>query len=607
MKKPVSRILCVLLSIVMLVPAITSVAEATSDISEEPVVLAQVENTFFTPASGTFFEAKGTTKQQGIEVFKLAAAQTTPAIASKLYDILFRAQYRVTDFGGSMWCNPNYHGSITSVNDSVLGGVYWGWSARGCFSYAMFVSQYTRNGIGTSNKKKLYSIPTATELKNFLAAYADPGEHIHFYYSGSGYGEHSVIYLAGTEDGFYFLSENGDSLDIRLYYASYAYFTSIMKLSGGESIILYSTNAAKDTPTDPDSIVIPYEPEKVSSITAENGHTYTFYTGADSYEKAASYAKEVGGYLATVTSADEQAIVNTLLKNAPVPFAWMGLNVTNGEYRWGTGENYLYQNFYSDDKKGTHGFMFTDQLFSGSYSGKWATCTDSYTIEDATYNRKDSFGFIVETGVIFPTTLVKVSETLDGLSHYTVFDGGLTYKEAQEFCKSIGGHLATVETAEELATLMNMQKTAGGNYMLGATMVGEAWTWEDNSPMPEGIVLPDAKSGSHLVIMVDESGAPFWNVTDDTKLNGFICEVNLHSYKIGDVNKDGQITTSDSREIMRYSVSLTQNIDVQIFGDANRDTVIDSADARIVLRAAVGLENWEDWDSIVIDESEGIF
>ena len=599
MKKPASRILCVLLSLVMLVSAITGVAEAS-------LLTAKASQTFFSPASGQFYEAKGTTKAQGMEVFKLAAAQTTPAIASKLYDILFRAQYRVTDFGGSMWCNANYNGAISSVNDSVLGGVYWGWSARGCFSYAMFVSQYTRNGIGTGNKQRLYHIPTATELKNFLAAYADPGEHIHFYYD-SYYGEHSVIYLAGTEDGFYFLSENGNSLDIRLYYASYAYFTSIMNMCDGESIILYSTNATKDPPTDPDSIVIPYEPDKISSITASNGHTYTFYTGADSYKKAASYANEIGGYLATVTSAEEQAIVNTLLKNAPVPFAWMGLHVNKGEYRWGTGEKFLYQNFYTDDKAGAQGFLFTDSLYSGTYNGKWATCGDSYTTDGKTYSQKDSFGFIVETGVIFPTTLIKVSETLDGLSHYTAFDGGFTYKEAQEFCESIGGHLVTIESAEELTTIMNMQKTTGSNYMLGATMVGEAWTWMDNTPMLEGITLPVAKPDSHLIILVDENGVPCWHTTNDTELNGFICEVNLSSYTVGDVNKDDDITTADSREIMRYAVGLSQNIDVQIFGDADGNSKIDVSDARLVLRAAVGLVDWKDWDKIVIDESEGIF
>ena len=109
------------------------------------------------------------------------------------------------------------------------------------------------------------------------------------------------------------------------------------------------------------------------------------------------------------------------------------------------------------------------------------------------------------------------------------------------------------------------------------------------------------------IILVDENGVPCWHTTNDTELNGFICEVNLSSYTVGDVNKDGDITTADSREIMRYAVGLSQNIDVQIFGDADGNSKIDVSDARLVLRAAVGLVDWKDWDKIVIDESEGIF
>lgn len=599
MKNIRSRILCILLAAAMLVPAIAGIANSVF-----PTAKA---STFFTPANGSFFEAKGTTLEQGLEVYKLSAAQTQPSIAEKVYDILFRAQYCVTDFGGDLWCNSNYNSRISSVTDAVLGYVNWGWGGTGCFSYSMFVSQYTRGGIGRNNIQPLPSIPTGAELKNFLAAYADPGEHIHFYYSGSSYGEHSVIYLAGTEEGFYYLSENGNSLDIRLYYSSYDYFASILRMSGGESIRIYSTNTGKDTPTDPGSIVIPFTPAKVAQIMF-NGHNYTFFTGADSYEKAAAYAADMGGYLATVTSAEEQAVVNSLMSKASVPFAWIGLTAKDGVYAWVTGEKLLYRNDYDNNTTGSNGFIFTDKLSSGTLNGKWDTCSTEYTIAGTTYG-SDSFGFIVEIGTAFPTPIIKISEVMSGLNQYTVFDAGLNYKEAQEFCESIGGHLVTIGSADELATVLKLTKSTSTEYLLGATMQSNStWAWSDGTAMRSDIAqtLPAASNGEHLVIVTDAENNPYWSIASDTELTGFICEINLSEFYLGDVDMDGSITTADAREVLRYCVGLSNNINIGILGNVDGDVTVNTTDARLLLRAAVDLEDWKKWEKVIINLNDSL-
>ncbi len=592
-----SRILCILLVAAMFVSAIAGVASSVF-----PTASAA---TFFTPAKGSFFEAKGTTLEQGLEVYKLLAAQTQPYIAEKMYDIIFRAQYCVTDFGGDLWCNSNYDGQIRSVTDAVLGTVNWGWGGTGCFSYSMFVSQYARGSNGRNNMYKLTTTDSATDLKNFLASYADPGEHLHFYYSGSSYGEHSVIYLAATEDGFYYLSENGNSLDIRLYYSSYEYFAGILNMSGGESMRVYSTNAGKDTPTDPDSIIIPFTPQKLSQIVF-NGHSYTFYKGADSYEKAAEYAEDMDGYLATVTSAEEQAVVNSLMAGAAVPFAWIGLTAKDGDYAWVTGEKLLYRNDYDNNTTGPNGFLFTDKLSSGTLNGKWDTCGADYTVAGKTYGN-ESFGFIVETGAAFPTPIIKVSEVLSGLNQYTVFDAGLNYKEAQEFCESIGGHLVTIGSADELATILNLQKSANTDYLLGATMqAGDKWAWLDNTPVMSDVILPSAAKGEHLVITTNADGSPNWSITNDKALTGFICEINLSEFYVGDVDMDGKITANDAREVLRFSVGLSDNINVGILGNVDNNITVDAGDARVLLRASVGLEDWQKWEKILINLNDSL-
>ncbi len=591
MKNFKSRIVCILLAAAMLVSAIAGVAGSVF-----PTASAA---TFFTPSKGSFYEAKGTTIEQGTAVWELLAAQTQADVADKMYDIIFRAQYCVTDFGGDLWCNPNTAGQIRSVTDSVLGTVNWGWGGSGCFSYSMFVSYYARGSIGRNNIYKLTTTGVANDLKNFLASYADPGEHLHFYYSGSSYGEHSVVYLAGTEDGFYYLSENGNSLDIRLYYSSYEYFAGILKMSSGESIRIYSTNAGKDTPRDPGSIVVPFTPSKVSQIEF-NGHRYTFYTGADSYEKAAEFAEDMGGYLATVTSAEEQAVVNSLMTGAPVPFVWIGLTAKDGNYAWVTGEKLLYRNDYDNNTTGPNGFLFTDKLSSGTLNGKWDTCGTEYSIGGKTYG-SDSFGFIVETGAAFPTPVIKISEVMVGLNQYTVFDAGLNYKEAQEFCESLGGHLVTIGSTEELATILNLKKSAGAEYMLGATMQADGkWTWLDGSPVAIE-TLPAASKGEHLVISMSTDGTANWSIANDKELTGFICEINLQEYYMGDVDMDGKITAGDAREVLRYSVGLSKDVNVEMLGNVDMtDMAVNAGDARILLRASVDLEDWKKWEKVLI-------
>ena len=588
------RILCILLTMAMLVPAIAGVAGSVFPMADA--------STFFTVSEGAFFSAKGTTTEQGQAVYELAASQTTTSVASKIYDLIFRAQYRVTDFGGSYWCNSNRNGYITSVTDSVLGTVSWGWQGKGCFGYAMFASQYSRGSIGRNNIYILNQLPSGAELKNFLAAYADPGEHLHFYY-GASYGEHSVVYLAGTADGFYFLSENGDSLDIRLYYASYDYFAGKLRRSGSESIRIYSTNKGKDTPS-AGVVEEPINASKVSQITF-NGHTYTFYTGIKSYEKAVEYAESAGGYLATITSTEEQSVVNSLLTGAKVPFAWIGLTASNGTYAWNTNEKLLYTNYYDNNTTGANGFIFTDNLLSGSLNGKWDTCADSYTIAGKTYSQ-ESFGCIVEVGLAFPTPVIRVSEVMDDLNQYTVFDAGLNYKEAEEFCNSIGGHLVSISDAAELTVVLNLPKKNGCKFLLGATAKNGKWVWEDGTPLDSNLTLPAASANEHLVLVTDAEGQMFWSTTGANSLCGFICEINLVECMRGDVDMNGDISAADAREVLRCAVGLVSGSNLEILGDVDENLKVDSADARILLRASVGLEDLDTTNYVLINRNDSI-
>ena len=63
------------------------------------------------------------------------------------------------------------------------------------------------------------------------------------------------------------------------------------------------------------------------------------------------------------------------------------------------------------------------------------------------------------------------------------------------------------------------------------------------------------------------------------------------SYILGDVDGDGQITSSDARATLRAAVGLDTLTEAQKkAADVNKDGEITSSDARLILRCAVGLE-----------------
>ena len=127
------------------------------------------ESCGLTAQTGYCFTAKADTIAQGNSVYELVKRQTDGATAQKIYNLMFKAKYRVLDFGGSKWCKGNGGSGITSVYDSGLGQtVSWGWNSWGCMSYAMFSSQYTRGTIGTKNSTGYVVKPSVSSIKSFI-------------------------------------------------------------------------------------------------------------------------------------------------------------------------------------------------------------------------------------------------------------------------------------------------------------------------------------------------------------------------------------------------------------------------------------------------------
>ena len=85
--------------------------------------------------------------------------------------------------------------------------------------------------------------------------------------------------------------------------------------------------------------------EQTSDTIYFAGNTYKLFDEGKSRDAAKAYCEELGGHLATITSAEEQSAVEELIANGTKSSYWLGATdeVTDGEWLWVTGEEFTYE------------------------------------------------------------------------------------------------------------------------------------------------------------------------------------------------------------------------------------------------------------------------
>lgn len=107
-----------------------------------------------------------------------------------------------------------------------------------------------------------------------------------------------------------------------------------------------------------------------------NGHYYYLYTGgiASSYDEALQYCKDKGGYLATLTSKEENDFVYSYILQQDCDSAYFGLSdaANEGHWEWCTGEPLSYTNWHSGEPNGENSnedyAMFYYKFSDGSWN-----------------------------------------------------------------------------------------------------------------------------------------------------------------------------------------------------------------------------------------------
>ena len=129
-----------------------------------------------------------------------------------------------------------------------------------------------------------------------------------------------------------------------------------------------------------------------------DGHVYEVYDIGMSWSDAKQYCENLGGYLACITSSDEQDFLTDLIRNVNKSFFWLGGSDADveGTWTWLSGEPWGYSNWGgnnpNNDYSGTE-----DYLGMTNVSRSWANRFqwNDWTNEGSADSLSD-FGFVCE-------------------------------------------------------------------------------------------------------------------------------------------------------------------------------------------------------------------
>lgn len=217
-------------------------------------------------------------------------------------------------------------------------------------------------------------------------------------------------------------------------------------------------------------------PDSYVSSHYYNGHIYEVYDKQMTWSQAKSYCEGRGGYLLAIEDADEQAFINQILAGRSVyAYAIGGTDTENeGVWKWVNGKTITYTN-WNDSQPDNAGNEDNMWIYADSSKDNFCKWND--------YPGTDwNIGFIceIETANYTPTASVTIGGYV-----YELYNYSLTFEGAEEFCKSKGGQLASITSAEEQSAIYDMYKNSDCNDFcwIGAKRVSQFgdFEWNDGS------------------------------------------------------------------------------------------------------------------------------
>lgn len=78
-------------------------------------------------------------------------------------------------------------------------------------------------------------------------------------------------------------------------------------------------------------------------------HRYQLFDDGGTQKEAINKCEELGGHLLTITSEEEQEYISNMLRESKMKNIWLGAELFGDDWRWITGEEFVYQNWISGE------------------------------------------------------------------------------------------------------------------------------------------------------------------------------------------------------------------------------------------------------------------
>lgn len=323
------------------------------------------------------------------------------------------------------------------------------------------------------------------------------------------------------------------------------FVTKIIKVMSVLALFLTGCGSSGDPEIDVEVDLVQISELPELTIYHYEGHYYSLLTDKMNWINAERTCESLGGHLATVTSAEENAACKKILTkegiaNTQTTPVWLGAeNLMSLDYswRWVTGENFSYTHWLGGEPNNCGASGKEHYLGYYTYYG-WndASGTNTYLFL-CEWDDDTSFG----TRKIYYTGLEKVSvEELPDAHiykynghYYSLFTEKKTWEAAEEHCEKLGGHLVTIEDEEENKVVYKIgfeENIASQNVWMGmirnsSSILG----WVTKEPMNYknwNGNNPDNSQGKENAVhyVSTESISNKWNDVISSNSYAYLCE-----------------------------------------------------------------------------------
>lgn len=198
--------------------------------------------------------------------------------------------------------------------------------------------------------------------------------------------------------------------------------------------------------------------EKENSVAEPTDeHKYEIFHDTLTWEEAKAACEAKGGHLATITSQEEQKMIESL--NTQNSKLWIGgYKNSAGQWCWVTGEPWKYQN-WGDGEPNNSSNVVADESCVAVWPVKWNDLANSNTYEQSGYICEWEASDVAEetqvegyTGHLYEFYTLPESEWESG---------PITWQQAERRCEWKGGHLAVIESSTENFLLYSAMKAKG--------------------------------------------------------------------------------------------------------------------------------------------------